>query len=119
MIHMRIDLHLTNMVNSTIDDNYEEIWKSKLQATRLSLRKFFSQFDEPIQGVVECTSFWYWEVDWCKENNIPKYLANAKVKTVKLDTKTLAELLRVGLIPEALMQKGNLRELTKARLRMV
>lgn len=131
MIHVGIDLHFTNMVNSAINDKGEEIWKGKLPATRQSLGDFFSQFDEPVQAVVECTSFWYWVADWCQENNIPLRLAHAKmlkaisyakVKTDKVDARTLAELLRAGLIPEAHMQMGNqrnLRELTRARLRMV
>lgn len=131
MIHIGIDLHFTNMVNSAINDNGEEIWKGKLPATRNSLRDFFNQFDEPVQAVVECTSFWYWVADWCQENNIPLLLAHAKmlkaisyakVKTDKVDARTLAELLRAGLIPEAHMQLGaqrDLRELTRGRLRMV
>lgn len=131
MIHIGIDLHFTNMVNSAINDKGEEIWKGKLPATRKSLEDFFSQFDEPVQAVVECTSFWYWVADWCEENNIPLHLAHAKmlkaisyakVKTDKVDARTLAELLRAGLIPEAHMQMGNqrnLRELTRGRLRMV
>jgi len=119
------------MVNSAINDKGEEIWKGKLPATRQSLGDFFSQFDEPVQAVVECTSFWYWVADWCQDHNIPLVLAHAKmlkaisyakVKTDKVDAKTLAELLRVGLIPEPHMQMGNqrnLRELTRPRLRMV
>jgi transposase len=131
MIHIGIDLHFTNMVNSAINDNGEEIWRGKLPATRQSLRDFFSQFDEPVQAVVECTSFWYWVADWCQENKIRLHLAHAKmlkaisyakVKTDKVDARTLAELLRAGLIPEAHMQLGaqrDLRELTRGRLRMV
>lgn len=131
MIHVGIDLHFTNMVNSAINDKGEEIWKGKLPATRQSLSDFFNQFDEPVQAVVECTSFWYWVADWCQQNHIPLKLAHAKmlkaisyakVKTDKVDAKTLAELLRGGLIPEAYMQLGgqrDLRELTRARLRMV
>lgn len=131
MIHIGIDLHFTNMVNSAINDNGEEIWKGKLPATRQSLSDFFSQFNEPVQAVVECTSFWYWVADWCQEHNISLILAHAKmlkaisyakVKTDKVDAKTLADLLRAGLIPEAHMQMGNqrdLRELTRARLRMI
>ncbi|MCC5905796.1 MAG: IS110 family transposase [Balneolaceae bacterium] len=131
MIHVGIDLHFTNMVNSAINDKGEEIWFGKLPATEQSLQDFFDQFDEPVQAVVECTSFWYWVADWCKQHNVALTLAHAKmlkaisyakVKTDKVDARTLAELLRVGLIPEAHMQMGsqrNLRELTRARLRMV
>lgn len=131
MIHVGIDLHFTNMVNSAVNDKGEEIWKGKLPATRASLDTLFNQFDEPVQAVVECTSFWYWVADWCQDHKITLILAHAKmlkaisyakVKTDKVDARTLAELLRAGLIPEAHMQLGaqrDLRELTRARLRMV
>lgn len=131
MIHVGIDLHFTNMVNSAINDNGEQIWAGKLPSRRQSLETFFDQFNEPVQAVVECTSFWYWVADWCQQNHIPLKLAHAKmlkaisyakVKTDKVDARTLAELLRAGLIPEAHMQMGgqrDLRELTRARLRMV
>lgn len=131
MIHVGIDLHFTNMVNSAINDKGEEIWRGTLPATRQSLGRFFDQFDEPVQAVVECTGFWYWLADWCEQHHIPLTLAHAKmvkaisyakVKTDKVDARTLADLLRAGLIPEAHMQMGaqrDLRELTRARLRMV
>jgi len=51
-----------------------------------------------------------------------KAISYAKVKTDKADAKTLAELLRVGLIPEAYQiqpERRELRELTRGRLRMI
>lgn len=131
MIHIGIDLHYTNMVNSAINDNGEQIWKGQIPATEAGLADFFRQFDEPVQAVVECTGSWYWVADWCARHDIPLTLAHAKmlkaisyakVKTDKVDARTLAELLRVGLIPQAHMQMGpqrDLRELTRGRLRMV
>lgn len=131
MIHIGIDLHSTNMVNSAINDNGQELLKTKLPASEQSLEEFFARFDQPVQAVVECTGFWYWVADWCQANDIPLVLAHAKmtkaisyakVKTDKVDAKTLGELLRAGLIPQAHMQMGSqrdLRELSRARLRMI
>jgi len=51
-----------------------------------------------------------------------KAISYAKVKTDSVDARTLAELLRVGLIPEAHQchrDQRDLRELTRARLRMI
>jgi transposase len=51
-----------------------------------------------------------------------KAISYAKVKTDKVDAKTLAELLRADLIPEAYQakpQRRELRELTRGRLRMI
>jgi hypothetical protein len=51
-----------------------------------------------------------------------KAISYAKVKTDSVDARTLAELLRVGLIPEAHQchrDQHDLRELTRSRLRMI
>ena len=131
MIHAGIDLHANNMVIVAINDNAEVVQEAKLPTSHRSLEDFFGTFDRPVQAVVECTSFWYWLSDWCRDNNISLTLAHskmvkaisyAKVKTDKVDAKTLAELLRADLIPEAHQTRPvrrELRELTRGRLRLI
>lgn len=131
MIHIGIDLHTHNMVNVAINDNAEVIRQAKMPACPNSLDLFLDDLQEPVQAVVECTSSWYWISDWFREHHIPLKLAHAKmvkaisyakVKTDKVDARTLAELLRVGLIPEAYQvqpEQRELRELTRGRLRMI
>ena len=131
MIHIGIDLHTTNMVIAAINGNGEVIREDKLACSRDELSRFFASFTQPVQAVVECTSNWYWLSDWCRAHGVPLILAHskmvkaisyAKVKTDKVDARTLAELLRAGLIPEAYqIQPGRreLRELNRARLRMI
>ncbi len=131
MIHVGIDLHTRNMVNVAINDNGEKVKQATLPTSRKALNNFFSGFDEPVQAVVECTSSWYWLSDWCRANDVSLMLAHAKmvkaisyakVKTDTVDAKTLAELLRADLIPEAYQIKPErraLRELTRGRLRMI
>jgi transposase len=131
MINVGIDLHARNMVNVATNSNGEIIHRAKLATSEQELEDFFNSFDEPVQVVVECTSFWYWLADWREAHDIPLTLAHAKmvkaisyakVKTDKVDAQTLAELLRADLIPEAHKVMGaqrDLRELTRGRLRMV
>ena len=131
MIHVGIDLHSNNMVIVAINSNGKVVREAKIPTSPKALDEFFSGFNEPVQAVVECTSFWYWLSDWCRNHNIPLTLAHskmvkaisyAKVKTDKVDAKTLAELLRADLIPEAYQAKPDrraLRELTRGRLRMI
>lgn len=131
MIYCGIDLHANNMVIVAINDNGKVIREAKLPTSQRKLDDFFSSFDDPVEAVVECTSFWYWLSDWCQAHNVPLTLAHskmvkaisyAKVKTDKVDAKTLAELLRAGLIPEAYQAtaaRRELRELTRGRLRMI
>lgn len=131
MIHVGIDLHSRNMTLVAINDNGKVLSEEKLTNTPANLGRFFGRFTESVQAVVECTSYWYWVSDWCDANEVPLTLAHAKmlkaisyakVKTDSVDAHTLAELLRVGLIPEAHQchrDQRDLRELTRARLRMI
>lgn len=131
MIHVGIDLHSRNMTLVAINDNGKMLIEEKLTNTPANLDRFFGQFDQPLQAVVECTSYWYWVADWCSEKKIPLQLAHAKmlkaisyakVKTDSVDARTLADLLRAGLIPEAHQcrrEQRDLRELTRGRLRMI
>lgn len=131
MIYCGIDLHSNNMVNVAINGNGKVVREAKLPTSRRSLEDFFGTFDVPIRAVVECTSNWYWLSDWCRANDVELTLAHAKmvkaisyakVKTDKVDAKTLAELLRAGLVPEAYQIKHDrreLRELTRGRLRLI
>lgn len=131
MVHVGIDLHLRNMTLVAINDEGIVLSSRKINNNTTELAKFFDQFTGPAQAVVECSNFWYWLADWFRAYRIPLTLAHskmvkaisyAKVKTDKVDAKTLAELLRVDLLPEAYKidgMKRDLRELTRGRLRMV
>ena len=110
MIHVGIDLHSRNMTLVAINDNGKLVAREKLTNTPANLGQFFERFTKQVQAVVECTSYWYWVSDWCGTHQIPLTLAHAKmlkaisyakVKTDSVDARTLAELLRAGLIPEA------------------
>lgn len=131
MIYVGIDMHPYNMTLAAVNDNGDFICEEKICCKTDELLRFFDRFDRPIQAVVESTSSWYWLNDWCLENRIPLLLAHskmvkaisyAKVKTDSVDARTLAELLRVGLIPEAWKTKKHrrdLRELTRGRIRLI
>jgi hypothetical protein len=131
MIHVGIDLHSRNMTLVAINDNGKLLVQEKMNTTPATMSAFFERFSGPVQAVVECTSYWYWVADWCSAKKIPLILAHAKmlkaisyakVKTDSVDARTLAELLRVGLIPQAHQcrrDRRDLRELTRARLRMI
>ena len=102
MTYCGIDLHTNNMVNVAINSNGEVIREAKLPTSRRSLEDFFGTFEGPVKAVVECTSNWYWLSDWCRANGVELTLAHAKmvkaisyakVKTDKVDAKTLVELL--------------------------
>ncbi len=82
-------------------------------------------------ATVEATSSWYWLRDLLDARGVPvtlahakllKAIAYAKVKTDAVDSLTLAQLHRVGLIPKAHMVSPELlplRDLLRTRLRLV
>lgn len=131
MTHVGIDMHWYNMTLVALNDKGEKVKEDKISCSPQQLDTFFSGLDRPIQAAVECTSNWYWLADWCEQENVSLMLAHskmvkaisyAKVKTDSVDARTLAELLRVDLLPQAWMAskpRRELRELTRARLRLI
>ena len=131
MNYAGIDMHTRNMTIAVINDNGELLALKKIDCCKKTLEKFFDELKEPVQAVVEATSNWYWFSDWCTQQGIQLTLAHskmlkaisyAKVKTDSVDARTLAELLRVDLIPKASKiprHQRDLRELTRTRLGLV
>ena len=131
MIHIGIDLHTKNMSLAAVNDNGNLVKLESIPCNTVHLEQFFANLGRPVQATVESTSNWYWLDDWFRDQGIPLKLAHAKmlkaisyakVKTDSVDARTLAELLRVGLIPEAHQcrrEQRDLRELTRGRLRMI
>lgn len=131
MLFSGIDLHKRSVAIHTLDAAGTVIRAAKLPAQRRALTTYFGTLPGPHRAVVECTGMWYWVRDLLVPQGIDlrlghaKYLkaiSYAKVKTDAVDAATLAQLLRVDLIPEAHMISPALREtrdLLRARLVLV
>lgn len=131
MIYLGIDLHTRNMTICAVSSNGKKMGEWKLENDTVLLDNLIRNFEEPVMAVVEATSSWYWLADWAENHNIElilahakmlKAIAYAKVKTDSVDAHTMAQLLAADLIPKAHMvmgQQRELRELLRARLRMV
>ena len=131
MLYSGIDLHKDNCVITTINQNGVMIKQEKLANHNTSIISHFEQMGKSHKAVVESTSNWYWLSDLLKDNGIEIILAHAKylkaisyakVKTDKVDSLTLAELLRTGMIPEVhqiSIAKRSLRDLLRFRLNLV
>ena len=131
MLYSGIDLHKDNCVISTVNQNGEMIKQAKLPNHNNSIIRYFVDMGKQHKAVVESTSNWYWLSDLLKANGIEIMLAHAKylkaisyakVKTDKVDSQTLASLLRLNMIPQAHQinpDKRGLRDLMRARLKLV
>jgi transposase len=126
-----IDQHRCSSVLTTLTGQGERLGQVTLPNDRRLLVQYFAQFPGPHQAVVEATGRWYWLRDLLAPQGIDLHLAHAKflkaiayakVKTDAIDSDTLAQLLRTGLIPEAHMiadtERGP-RDVLRARLRLV
>lgn len=131
MLYSGIDLHKRTLAIHTVDATGTLVRKADLPTQRDAITAYFATLPGPHQAVVECTGMWYWLRDLLVPQGIDlrlghaKYLkaiSYAKVKTDAVDAATLAQLLRVQLIPEAHMISDahrEIRDVLRARLLMV
>ncbi len=131
MMYSGIDLHKRTLAIHTLDDAGRVVRKANMPTHREAITAYFATLPGPHQAVVECTGMWYWLRDLLVPQGIDLHLGHAKylkaisyakVKTDAIDAETLAQLLRVQLIPEAHMISDThreMRDLLRARLLLV
>lgn len=131
MFYSGIDLHKDNCVITTIDEKGRIINQNRIRNNNRDILSYFSTHEGKHRAVVESTANWYWLSDLLQNHAIEMTLAHskylkaisyAKVKTDKVDSHTLAQLLRMNLIPSAhqiTTDKRSMRDLMRARLRLV
>lgn len=131
MFYSGIDLHKDMSVITTINSEGTIVKQSKVPNTDFAILNYFNPLGSYQKAVVESTSNWYWFRNLLETNRIELILAHAKylkaisyakVKTDKVDSHTLAQLLRLNLIPVAHQISPDLRDsrdLMRARLGLV
>jgi transposase len=131
MYYSGIDLHTDNCYITTIDEQGALVKQERVENISELIVDYFQRLPGPHTTVVESTSGWYWLNDLLEDHGIElvlahaKYLkaiAYAKVKTDKVDSQTLATLLRQNLIPRAhkiSRELRGLRDTMRLRLRLV
>lgn len=131
MYYSGIDLHKDNSFITTIKDDGSIVKQSKISNDPEKIVEYFTSLSGEHKAVVESTAGWYWISDLLEAKGIEIFLAHAKylkaisyakVKTDKIDSQTLASLLRMQLIPLAHKigsQLRGMRDLMRARLKLV
>jgi transposase len=133
MLYAGVDYHKRYSQVHVIDEHGRTRARARLANDFTALRDFFAGLAEPTRAVLEAG--WNWGVmyDWLDaiENVADVELAHAyrvraiaaaQVKTDAIDSHTLAQLLRVNLIPKAYVpgtQTRALRELVRQRVFLV
>ncbi len=131
MYYSGIDLHLDNCYITTVDQAGTVVKQQRVENRNEHILDYFHALPGEHQAVVESTTGWYWLNDLLQDNGIELVLAHAKylkaisyakVKTDKVDSQTLAILLRQNLIPRAhkiSRELRGLRDTMRVRLRLV
>jgi len=131
MYYTGIDLHKDNVTLTTVNNDGDILKQMKLPNEEHSILNYFFTIGKKHKAVVESTSNWYWLSDLLNDHGIDLTLAHAKylkaisyakVKTDKVDSRTLANLLRVDMVPTAHQISPSLRglrDLMRARLSLV
>ncbi|MBK8943665.1 MAG: IS110 family transposase [Ignavibacteriae bacterium] len=131
MYYTGIDLHKFTSYLTTVDSSGKIIKEQNIKNIDHNFVQYFSDLGTENLTTVESTMTWYWLDDLLNSLKIPlvlahakyvKAIAYAKVKTDKVDSHTLAQLLRMDYIPEAYKisnQNRTLRDALRARLKIV
>lgn len=131
MYYSGIDLHRDTCFITTLNDSGRKVKAKNLPTDPDQIQQYFARLPGEHRAVVECTTGWYWLSDLCQDLGIDLLLAHAnhlkaityaKVKTDTVDATTMAQVLRLGFIPEAHQisrERRGLRDLLRHRLRLV
>jgi transposase len=107
MLYTGIDYHRSFSYLTTMNEKGEVVGQKKLPSNG-EIVDFLKSFGESMEIAIEATPSWYWLYDHLEDEGFEvklshplktKAIAYAKVKTDKVDSATLAHLLRSNLLP--------------------
>jgi transposase len=111
MIHVGVDLHQRFCYMTALDARGKAVQSGAVNNERLALKRYFRQFrGQGVQVAVEACGFWpaFREVVEPEVKRLVlvhpqrvKAIASAKLKNDRVDSETLAHLLRCDLLPES------------------
>ena len=131
-LYAGIDLHSNNCVFSIKDETGNVIARRKFPNDLAKIFHFLEYYKQQLIGlVVESTFNWYWLVDALTEANFQVHLANTtaiqqysglKYADDNSDADWLAEMLRLGVLPEGYIypkEQRTVRDLMRKRMQLV
>jgi transposase len=119
MYYMGIDHHKQSSHLTILDEQGEVIKEGPVANRSLELESFLEGFLGDLKAVIEAGRSTYTMVDMLEELGVEviiahpyqvKAIASAKIKTDKRDSKILAQLLRLNMIPEVYRRSAENRE---------
>ena len=119
MLYVGLDVHKEFCQASVLDENGEERSNIKIPTRKEELESFLSGFDEA-KFVLESTGVWEFVYEIVESKGFEvvlahpmkvKAISSAKIKTDKVDARTLAQLLRMDMIPASHVPEKHVRDL--------
>jgi transposase len=113
-----IDLHARSMYECILSQDGEILLHRNMKTSPETLLKAIAPYREDLVVAVECIFTWYWLADLCAQEQIPFVLGHAlymkaihggKAKNDKIDSQTIAVLLRGGMLPQAYVYPAEMR----------
>jgi transposase len=110
MLYVGVDAHKASSQITVVDEAGRILTRARVSSTSSAFRKALSAYDEPLIAVLEASYCWgpiYDCLDEVAENVVLAHpskvraIADARIKTDKIDSEILAHLLRADLIPTA------------------
>jgi transposase len=119
MLYAGLDVHKTYCFGTLLDEGGRKIKEGRFPNTAEGLENFFDGIKE-VKVVIEATSFWLPVYEHLEGIGIEvilshplktKAIAEARIKTDRIDSATLAHLLRSNLVPASYIPPREIREL--------
>src|SRR5215218_520646 len=120
MVYVGIDLHRKRSHVAVVDERGEQLLSRRLVNDPERFRELLGELGEEARFALEATYGWEWLAELLEAEGRElhlahplrtKAIASARVKTDAVDARTLAQLLRADLLPEAYIAPRELRDL--------
>jgi transposase len=120
MLHLGIDVHKLVSQVEVMDDFGATLDQQRLDhRDRRKLERYFGRYRGDAIATLEATRNWYWLYELLEECGLEvklahplkvRLIAEARVKTDKVDAHTLAQLERTGFLPESYIPSREVRD---------
>lgn len=122
MLYVGVDAHKATSHITVMDETGRILKRKQVPSSPAGLRQALGHYQEPMKAVLEASYTWGPVYDWLDElvDEVilahpakVKAIADARIKTDKIDSETLAHLLRANLIPQAYAPSKDVRAIKR------
>lgn len=118
MLYVGVDAHKSESQITVMDQSGKILRRARVKSTREELTKVLKGYGQPLKSVLEASYSWGPMYDWLEDLSDEvvlahpakvRAIADARIKTDRIDSETLAHLLRADLIPAAYAPSKDIR----------